>query len=113
MRACVYLAKVIFEKLRDLHAHHSATALTFEFPRAILQGSVIKQAKQRERWEDITEWNGLWFGKVPEGSREKGEQEKPGCKVICDPRGYAIDDGVTCTHTDIGNVISIVRVEFI
>ena len=43
-----------------------------------------RQGRQRKRWEDnIREWTGLEFGKVPEGSGEEEKMEKTGCKIIC------------------------------
>ena len=62
--------------------------------KTILQGTVKgggRQGGQRKRWEDnIREWTGLEFAKVPEGSREHRRMEGTGCEVICgapnDPR---------------------------
>ena len=55
--------------------------------KTILQGTVKggrRQGRQRERWEDnIREWTGLGFAKVPEGSEEQGKMEETGCKIIC------------------------------
>ena len=54
--------------------------------KTILQGTVKggrRQGRQRKRWEDIREWTGLGFDKVPEGSGEQGKMEKTGCEIIC------------------------------
>ena len=44
------------------------------------------------RWEDnIREWTGLEFAKVPEGSGEQGKMEETDCEVISgDPTTLAV-----------------------
>ena len=43
-----------------------------------------RQGRQGKRWEDnIREWTGLQFARVPEGSEEQGKIEETGCEVIC------------------------------
>ena len=55
--------------------------------KTILQGTVkggSRQGRLRKRWEDnIREWTGQEFPRVPEGSGEKGKMEKTGRKIIC------------------------------
>ena len=57
------------------------------WPKTILQGTVKgerRQGRQRKRWEDnIREWTGLEFAKVPEGSGEQGKMEKTGYEIMC------------------------------
>ena len=63
------------------HVSHSSG-----LAKTILQGTVKGriQGRQRKRWEDnVKEWNGLEFAKVPEGSGEQGKMEKTGYEIIC------------------------------